>query len=287
MTTTLQFDRIPSTLPLFAQLAVAKGRPDRVLKAPMEARATGVVAQRSAVREYLAVCGGEEGLGLPLLYPQVMSNPLSMALMAHGDFPLPALGLVHLQNTVTQVRAPHVGEPMDFRVRIDTIERTERGYEFDMISTVDSEGGETIWTGVARILSRARHKDAPKAAREPRQPPQPSDWPLRNSYRLDAAQGRRYARVSGDYNPIHLSAPSARLLGFKRAIIHGMWSAATIAAELEASDGRCRFSCEFKTPLFLPGQANLHARATGASTAFLLQDARSFRPILSGEYAHG
>ncbi|MEN8718836.1 MAG: hypothetical protein ABF296_01080, partial [Oceanococcaceae bacterium] len=187
MTTTLQFDRIPSTLPLFAQLAVAKGRPDRILKAPMEARATGVVAQRSAVRAYLAVCGGEEGLGLPLLYPQVMSNPLSMALMAHGDFPLPALGLVHLQNTVTQVRAPHVGEPMDFRVRIDSIERTERGYEFDMISTVDSGDGETIWTGVARILSRARHKDVPKAAREPRQPPQPSDWPLRNSYRLDAA----------------------------------------------------------------------------------------------------
>lgn len=34
--------------------------------------------------------------------------------------------------------------------------------------------------------------------------------------------GRRYARVSGDINPIHLHALSARAFGFRRAIAHGM-----------------------------------------------------------------
>ena len=46
--------------------------------------------------------------------------------------------------------------------------------------------------------------------------------------------GRRYAAISGDYNPIHLGALSAKLFGFKQAIAHGMWSKARCLAALDA-----------------------------------------------------
>ncbi|MDQ9817487.1 MaoC/PaaZ C-terminal domain-containing protein, partial [Acinetobacter bereziniae] len=38
--------------------------------------------------------------------------------------------------------------------------------------------------------------------------------------------GRRYAKVSGDFNLIHIHAITAKAFGFKQAIAHGMWSKA-------------------------------------------------------------
>ena len=50
--------------------------------------------------------------------------------------------------------------------------------------------------------------------------------------------GRRYAGVSGDPNPIHMYAVTARLFGFKSAIAHGMWSYARVLAALGAQRPR-------------------------------------------------
>jgi acyl dehydratase len=40
--------------------------------------------------------------------------------------------------------------------------------------------------------------------------------------RLPAGLSRQYARVSGDYNPIHLSSLSAKVFGFRSVVAHGM-----------------------------------------------------------------
>jgi hypothetical protein len=44
--------------------------------------------------------------------------------------------------------------------------------------------------------------------------------------------GRKYAKISRDYNPIHLYPFTARLLGFKKAIAHGMYSKAWAVSQL-------------------------------------------------------
>ena len=53
-------------------------------------------------------------------------------------------------------------------------------------------------------------------------------WPL------PAGAGRRYARVSGDYNPIHLWPWTARPFGFRAPILHGYATAARTAHALIA-----------------------------------------------------
>jgi acyl dehydratase len=63
---------------------------------------------------------------------------------------------------------------------------------------------------------------------------------------VDADVGRRYAQVSGDYNPIHLHPLSARLFGFKRPIAHGWWLLARSLAELDDEVGdACRVEARF------------------------------------------
>ena len=73
-------------------------------------------------------------------------------------------------------------------------------------------------------------------------------------WRLPGDLGRRYAAVSGDHNPIHLYALTAKAFGFPRQIAHGMWSKARCLAAL---DGRLpdavTVEVAFKKPVLLPG----------------------------------
>ena len=43
---------------------------------------------------------------------------------------------------------------------------------------------------------------------------------------VEASTGLRYAKVSGDWNPHHLYPWTAKLLGFKSPIAHGLWTLA-------------------------------------------------------------
>jgi acyl dehydratase len=88
-----------------------------------------------------------------------------------------------------------------------------------------------------------------------------SELPL--SHQMDFAapadMGRRYGKVSGDINPIHLSALSAKLFGFRRAIAHGLWTnARALVALLPPTPlAQAEMTVEFKTPLYLPARASL------------------------------
>ena len=81
------------------------------------------------------------------------------------------------------------------------------------------------------------------------------------TWELASNLGRRYASVSGDYNPIHLFPASARLLGFKRHIAHGMWSKARCLAAMDQQLPAAGYSVDvnFHRPLFLPSQVQFYS----------------------------
>src|SRR6478736_7296314 len=72
-------------------------------------------------------------------------------------------------------------------------------------------------------------------------------------WRVPADQGRRYAAVSGDVNPIHLNPLAAKAFGFPRAIAHGMWTMAHALASVEARlPERYAVDVAFRAPVLLP-----------------------------------
>ena len=87
-----------------------------------------------------------------------------------------------------------------------------------------------------------------------------------------ADTGRRYARVAGDYNPIHLYAVTARLFGFPRAIAHGLWNKARSLAALHAHLPQAGYAVDvrFQKPVLLPTHVALQASEPGASGQFRL-----------------
>jgi acyl dehydratase len=222
---------------------------------------------------YRDVCGFVSEAQLPILYPQVLAAPLHMHLMTRRGFPFPLTGLVHVANSFEQTRALDAGESLGLSARIGMSRRTRHGTEFDVVTECIDAEGKVPWRATMTVLRRAAKRPEPSKYL---QAEQPDIAHLSRYLVLDvpADIGRRYAHASLDFNPIHMSGPTARLLGFRRAIAHGMWSAARCAALLPMPAGSARrFEVRFRKPLFLPGRAVLrYADSNGGFDFAMLRD---------------
>jgi len=96
--------------------------------------------------------------------------------------------------------------------------------------------------------------------------------------------GRQYARVSGDFNPIHIADIAARFFGFKRAIAHGMWSLARCAAEIGAAtfSRPCTLDVAFKRPITFCARIVLESWMADERVGFSLRDSEADRGHLLG-----
>jgi len=130
------------------------------------------------------------------------------------------------------------------------------GAEFCLHTRMMS-GDDPLWEEQTGFLSRAgKRRDvtaSPHREIHLAQPRRVTGWSVAPGV------GRRYARASGDYNPIHLHDAAARRFGFPSAIAHGMWTLSRSVAELERHRGA---SCQavyvrFKRPVFIPSELSL------------------------------
>ena len=237
---------------------------------------TGVVVDPAHLAAYNTVCGFRLTDELPATYPHMLAFPLQMALMTEPAFPFPLLGMVHVANSITQHRPIRLGEPLTVRVRAENLRPHEKGRQFDVISEAQV-GDETVWTDISTYLRRGGGAE-PSARREQLAPPTPDAI-----WRVPGDIGRRYAEVSGDRNPIHLHALTAKLFGFPAAIAHGMW---TKAHALAAFEGRLpevfTIDVRFKQPVLLPGKAAFTSWRTADGWAFELWHASKPKPHLEG-----
>jgi acyl dehydratase len=219
----------------------------------IEATAARLVPDPAA---YARVCGFPAADPLPLPYPGVLARGLQLAVMTAPAFPLRLAGVVHVRQQITRRRHLRAAEALAGRCWVEGHRVRRSGGEFDL-HTVVTAGGEEVWSAVTTILSRAIPGDGVERPR----PPEPV-WRVARSvrWRLPADQGRRYAAVSRDYNPIHLSPWTARPFGFARPIAHGWWVLARALAELDTDvPEACVVDARFVAPVSLPGTVTFEA----------------------------
>lgn len=251
---------------------------------------TGVEATRSAVEAYAAVCGFPRKDTVPLPYPHLLAFPLHMAIMSDPAFPYPAIGMVHLENTITAHRAIGVGEVLDLTTAVVAPRPHPKGALLDFVTTVTS-GGDVVWESTSTYLRRgAQPMTGPVSgpvtgrAGEPDAGLVIADAPTGGvQWRLPADLGRTYAGVSGDHNPIHLYPLTARALGFPRQIAHGMWTKArSIAAIENRLPDAVTVEVAFKKPVFLPGTVAFADRTDAGVHTFALTNPKDGSPHLVG-----
>lgn len=254
-----QLKQMPSILQLYRKAILPKKTKatsaDQIPHLSVELGSVNL--NRNKVKEYSDVCEFYfDNQTVPVTYPHVLAFNLQLELMANANFPIPLLGLVHVRNQIQSYRSISLTDTLDFHVSISEARDTDKGIEFDLTTRITCKG-ERVWESVSTNLYR--FKSTPKKAGS--YTPQPLE-PFRYSEFWDVKEntGRKYAKASGDSNPIHLYRWSAKAFGFKQAIIHGMWTKARTLAALEPllKTHALKITTEFKQPIFLPSRVLLH-----------------------------
>jgi acyl dehydratase len=281
------FANPPGMLPLFLRAGAAlvpgasalpfiagggRGIPD------LELVLTAVEVDGDRLAAYDRVCGFSLRDELPSTFIHVLAFPLHLALMTDGSFPFPAVGLVHIENRITQHRPARLGERLSIRVRATELAPHPKGKQFSVISEA-RVGQELVWEEVSVNLRRGEGGERPGGHGASTE-----ELPLSAEWRLPGDLGRRYASVSGDHNPIHLHPLTARLFGFPSAIAHGMW---TKARSLAALEGRLpdayTVEVSFRRPILLPGRVAFGELDAGdGAISFGVRDTRKGSSHLVG-----
>jgi acyl dehydratase len=236
-----------------------------------------VAVDQDRLAKYAQVCEFRLSDTLPATYPHMLAFPLHMALMTDSSFPFPAVGLVHLENAITQHRPIATTERLSLRVRPTAVEPHPKGRQFSIVSEA-RVGDELVWEDVSTMLRRGGGSGSPPKTDEPAPPAISATW------KLDGGLGRRYGAVSGDRNPIHMHDLSAKLFGFPHAIAHGMWTKARCLAALEGRLPEAyTVGVRFKKPILLPAKVGFGAsKEADGAIRFSVRNPKNDSPHLDG-----
>ncbi|TWD83995.1 MaoC dehydratase-like protein [Kribbella amoyensis] len=280
--TTRKYDDSPGFGSLYAKTVKATLR--RAEYEPDSDGLTLELPQATVDQDHLAayreVTGFAAGPVLPVTYPHVLAFPLHLDLMSDPSFPYKPMGIVHLANTITQLRPIPMHADLDIRVHSGPERPHPKGTIFDIESEV-RVFNELVWTGSTTLLSRSPGDPSAHADLLPDPELDASAW-----WDLRGNLGRRYAAASGDRNPIHLFKLTAQAFGFPRQIAHGMWAKAASLASLQRAKGlpdAFAVRVDFRKPLLLPSRVQFGYKVGTNETDFALYDEKHTLTHLIGK----
>lgn len=227
----------------------------------------GVNLDESIYQHFHQVVGWESDFIHPC-YLHSLAFVLHVKLLLLAKFPFPLLGLVHVNNQIRQLRPIKKGEKLAVSSCFGQLELHPKGWMFS-IKVEFYSGSELVWQGISTNLFRTNHgqvvEKIDKCSTET------FTNPINKTWMLSSNVGRRYAKVSGDYNPIHLTNWSAKLFGFKQHIIHGMCTKSYCISDLQKINPTLflqayEVKTTFKQPLYIPNQVNLAIQPSMSET---------------------
>mmetsp|Transcript_21625 Transcript_21625/g.36389 ORF Transcript_21625/g.36389 Transcript_21625/m.36389 type:complete len:362 (-) Transcript_21625:217-1302(-) len=225
--------------------------------------------------KYRKICGFSAENDVPITYHYLTIFPLQALLLVDKAFPFQAMGLVHLANRIQQFKQMKSSDKVTAVVKFDqTVVPHEKGYCFTVVSELfDDSTDELLWRSESTYLFRTKASKGAegKLYESTVKPEDVTGVEKRHQWDIPGDFSRKYASVSGDYNPIHLYGVTAKLFGFPHGcIMHGMWSIAACSAvimpviskdtmKIESSTGGAlaEIYVEMKLPMYVPATPTL------------------------------
>ncbi len=246
-------------------------------------RRENVEIDSKKVAKYAAICGfNAQKENVPTIFPHILAFPLHLELMLDKAFPFQIVGMVHINNTITSYKPIPKNATLTLEVYFDEMLEHDKGKIVPIITKV-YHYGELVWESRSENL-----KITKKSASKGKKGTTAAIDGIQESWTLDTYAGIRYAKVAGDINPIHLFPFTAKAFGFKRHIIHGMWTKARAIATLtDVIDERpLKVHVDFKLPVFLPAKVNFNYAVASEGIQFEVRDKNNEKPHLKGEVTY-
>lgn len=274
-----------------SQGVIPKGK--RGMLSPIRIIQPGVRIDPDRLELFRKVCETPiHGLAVPPAYPECLFLTPMAEIVLSEDFPLSPFGLIHIRQRIAILRPIDPDAKLDLNCQLEEIRETDRGFEVDL-ELYAFEGGQKLWEGRTTVLSRNKKTRSRGQHRQEKPIPWVQEVEGLKSFIIHVPEdtGRRYARASGDWNPHHLYPITARLLGYRRAIAHGMWALSRTLAMIERErpfEFPLEAEATFKRPIFLPSdieiryQRNVQADQNLQTLRFELRNPHNNEPHMIG-----
>ncbi|QDP00717.1 MaoC/PaaZ C-terminal domain-containing protein [Thalassotalea sp. PS06] len=202
--------------------------------------------QQQEFRKAMQIAPGQE---LPISYEFLTAFPYILKVFADKRFAYKAIGLVHLSSEFQQFNNFDRALPFDLEINIYQGIEHPKGKEVKIVIEFHQQGQHCLSN--TNVMLKRDKTDKPTAKKTQQMRQFQQEYFLLISHKL----ARRYAKVSGDYNPIHLYDVSAKLFGFDRAIIHGMYMCHRLLLDKQIEVTHCK--ANFKMPCKLPAKVGV------------------------------
>ncbi len=240
---------------------------------------------RDLVRCYVKNVGGDPSAYKrtlpPHLFPQ-WGFPFATELLSGIDYPLQR---VLNAGCRMEINAPlPIDEPLLVRARLEEIDDDGRRALIKTRIVTGTASEPDALVGHMIALVPLKRGDKSKKKKEPARVPDGAKE-LR-FFKLGPSAGLSYAKLTGDFNPIHWVPAYARASGFKNCILHGF---ATMSHAMEglikssfSGDVNAIRSLDvsFTSPLLLPAKVGLYR----SDAQLFVGDAPGGRAYLTGTF---
>jgi acyl dehydratase len=246
------------------------------------------------IRDYVRHVGGD---------PAAYRGSVPAHLFPQWGFPLAARTLTNLPYPMfkvlnggcrVEVHAPlPAGVPLHARARLEDIDDNGRRAVLHqvVVTGTDAEPDAVVAHLYAIVPLGSKEKNGKSkngaAKKEPARVPQDAEeigrWRLRPDAGLD------FAKLTGDFNPVHWIPPYARAFGFRNTILHGFSTMARawegVQRGIFAGSTRAirTFDVQFTKPLVLPAKVGLYVHE-GETRRIFVGDAPGGPAYLVGTF---
>jgi acyl dehydratase len=209
---------------------------------------------RNHVRRYKAAFGFV-GDAVPITYLYLLAQRAQLATLTERAIPFRIPGLIHVENRLETHREIDPDSVFTLTTDVALPPAATNGALLCILTTQAFTGALPAFTCISTYLIKRGSRNKRSEAGQG----ELATGELIGSWTLSSNAGRAYAALSGDWNPIHLWPWTARLVGMRAPIIHGMHSVAQACAMLEQARGHqlTRLDSRFRSPIALGAEATL------------------------------
>ncbi len=245
---TIEYKNLPSNLRILGKTLFKSQSPTAIPK--LHFVVEGFHFNRAHLQSYKRYCGFTHA-ELPLPYLFVASQKAQLHLLTDAKFPLKTLGLIHTGIRFYRHKEIDTKANYDVTVSVGRVENKPRGIEFELCVQFYEEN--------QLVCGFDSHYFSITSSKRGNKPAQMADdfSAFQHLAQLNITEQsvRGYARVSGDYNPIHLHRFTAAPFGFKKPIAHGLYLLARCLVTLDIAPTEVEVN--FKRPALLPIETEL------------------------------
>lgn len=238
--------------------------------------------QSSFQREFM---GSNSVFMLSYLY--ILAQRAQLATLIDTDFLYSIPGLIHIRNELRMDSPPAFNKCIEQQVGIKFEGKGQGRLRRILFEVAMVQDGRQVAHNLSvYVVNNSNNLSIKKAASKTQKLEfanalMSETWPLAENI------GRQYAKLSGDFNPIHLHSALSRWYGFPRPIVQGMYLVARAEARIlwQIQRPLHAISVKFRNPVSLPSKPSFHLISEKpAGGEFYITSAQNSSSHIEGRY---